>query len=43
MDDITGVLLDPDRGDTPRPKIEETRRDEPPVPDYSMFTSKVRV
>ena len=39
--DITGVLLDPGRGDdTPRPKIEEAR---PPAPDYSMFTSRVRV
>ena len=40
-DDITGVLLNPDRGDdTPRPKIEETA---PLAPDYSMFNSSVRV
>jgi len=42
MDDITGVLPDPDRGDDiPRPKVEEASQ--PPVPDYSMFTSRVRV
>ena len=43
VDDITGVLLDPDRGDdTPRPKIDETPS-EPPAPDYSMYNSRVRV
>ena len=35
MEDITGVLLDPERGeDTPRSKVEEASNN-PAVPDYS--------